>query len=62
MIDRYSIPEMSGLFTEQAKMQRWLDIELAVTDALAAQGIVPSADAQACRVGAPKLRQNLSQR
>ena len=55
MIDRYSTPEMSGLFTEQAKMQRWLDIELAVTDALAAQGIVPSADAQACRAGAPQI-------
>ncbi|MSO59626.1 MAG: adenylosuccinate lyase [Ilumatobacteraceae bacterium] len=55
MIDRYSTPEMSGLFTEQAKMQRWLDIELAVTDALAAQGIVPPADAQACRAGAPRI-------
>ena len=55
MIDRYSTPEMSGLFTEQAKMQRWLDIELAVTDALAAQGIVPSADAHACRAGAPQI-------
>ena len=41
MIKRYSTPDTDALFSEEAKMSRWLEIELAVTDALAATGVVP---------------------
>ena len=30
MIERYSRPEMSAIWSEQGKYQRWLDVELAV--------------------------------
>lgn len=55
MIPRYSTPETDALFSEQGKMQRWLEVELAVVEALAAAGIVPADAAQACRAQAPAI-------
>lgn len=49
MIKRYSTPDIDALFSEEAKMSRWLEIELAVTDALAATGVVPKSVAEECR-------------
>ncbi len=42
MIARYSLPEMAGLWTDEARFQSMLRVELAVLDVLAAQGIVPA--------------------
>jgi adenylosuccinate lyase len=53
MIPRYSVPEVTALFSEQAKMSRWLEVELLVVEALAAEGAVPAAEAAACRAAAP---------
>ena len=53
MIPRYSTPETDALFSEEAKMQRWLAVELAVVDALEAEGIVPLGSAARCRANAP---------
>ena len=47
MIGRYTRPEMGAVWSEQRKLENWLRIELAVTDALAEQGAVPQADAAA---------------
>lgn len=44
MIERYARPEMAGLWTEHAKLQRWLDVELAVCRAWARRGVVPQDD------------------
>jgi len=41
MIDRYSRPEMAQLFTETARFGRWLDVEIAVCEALSRRGVVP---------------------
>src|SRR5213594_226918 len=41
MITRYTRPVMGRIWGDQNKYQRWLDVELAVTDALAAAGVVP---------------------
>ena len=41
MIPRYTRPTMAALWSDQAKFNRWLQVELAATDALAAAGIVP---------------------
>ena len=46
MIKRYSTPETDALFSEEAKMTRWLEIELSVTDALASSGVVPKSVAE----------------
>ncbi|MDX6652036.1 MAG: adenylosuccinate lyase [Solirubrobacterales bacterium] len=49
MIARYSREQIAGVWTDQARMESWLEVELAATDALAAEGIVPAEAAAACR-------------
>jgi adenylosuccinate lyase len=41
MIERYSLPPMRELWTEEAKYKRWLQVELAVVEALAELGELP---------------------
>src|SRR3989441_9561434 len=41
MITRYTRPAMGRIWEDQNKYQRWLDVELAVTETLAGEGIVP---------------------
>jgi adenylosuccinate lyase len=52
MIARYSRPEMAGIWTEQAKLQRWLDVEIAVCRAWARRGVVPPEDLAAIEANA----------
>ena len=49
MIARYTRPEIGAVWTAERRMQRWLEVELAATDALAGQGVVPKEAARACR-------------
>jgi adenylosuccinate lyase len=44
MIQRYSRPEMRDIWTEQRKLEIWLQIELLASEALVAEGIVPQKD------------------
>lgn len=41
MIKRYSLPEMTRVWSEENKFQRWLDVELAVCEAWAELGKIP---------------------
>ena len=41
MIERYTLPEMAGIWSEKNKLDKWLEVELAVVDALARTGAVP---------------------
>jgi adenylosuccinate lyase len=41
MIDRYTLPEMGAIWTEQNKFQKWLDVELAVCEVHAEMGTIP---------------------
>ena len=41
MIRRYTLPEMGALWTEQARFEQMLRVELAVSRAQAARGVVP---------------------
>jgi len=43
MIERYTLPEMGALWSEQNKFQKWLDVELAVCEVHAEMGTIPSA-------------------
>jgi adenylosuccinate lyase len=45
MIPRYTRPQMGKIWEDQNKYQRWLDVELAVTETLAEQGVIPTQDA-----------------
>src|SRR5204862_8358049 len=49
VIGRYTRPEMGAVWSEQRKLQTWLEVELAVVDALAEQGGVPDEDAARVR-------------
>jgi adenylosuccinate lyase len=42
MIDRYTTPEMKDLWSEKAKYQTWLRLELAVCEAWEARGEIPA--------------------
>jgi adenylosuccinate lyase len=49
LIERYTRPEMGAVWSERRKLDTWLQVELAVVDALAGQGVVPAADADVIR-------------
>ncbi|GMA63315.1 adenylosuccinate lyase [Alicyclobacillus fastidiosus] len=51
MIDRYSRPEMARLWTLEARMKWWLEVEILAVEAWAELGVIPSEDAK-------KIRQN----
>jgi len=55
MIPRYSLPEMSNVFTDVERFRRWLEIELLATEAHVALGLVPEADSARCRERAPQV-------
>jgi adenylosuccinate lyase len=57
MIERYSLSPMKDLWTEEAKYRRWLQVELAVNEALAETGCIPKEAAKAIR---EKARLNLA--
>jgi len=42
LIERYTLPEMGAIWSEQAKFQSWLDVEIAATEANCDLGRVPA--------------------
>jgi adenylosuccinate lyase len=46
LIERYTRPEIGAVWTDQARMDAWLQVEVASVEALAEQGIVPAEDAK----------------
>jgi adenylosuccinate lyase len=52
VIARYARPEMRRIWSEEGKLARWFDVELAALDAWAELGVVPAADVAAIRAGA----------
>jgi adenylosuccinate lyase len=49
VIARYSRPAMAAVWSEEGKLARWLEVELAATEAWAELGIVPAEAARALR-------------
>jgi adenylosuccinate lyase len=49
LIKRYTRPAMGAVWTDQARMDAWLQVEVAAVEALAEQGIVPAEDARAVK-------------
>ena len=52
MIPRYRLPEMEAVWSDEARLSNWLEIELLAVEALAELGTVPPDDAAACRARA----------
>lgn len=42
MIERYTLPEMGAVWSLQNKFQKWLDIEIAVCEVHAEDGVIPA--------------------
>ncbi|MEX0985730.1 MAG: adenylosuccinate lyase [Actinomycetota bacterium] len=49
MIPRYEVPEVAAVWSDQARMANWLEIELLAVEAWAEIGTVAPEDAAACR-------------
>jgi adenylosuccinate lyase len=52
VIARYARPEMCRIWSEEGKLARWFDVELAALDAWVELGVIPAADVAAIRAGA----------
>ncbi len=52
MIPRYTRPAIGAVWTPQAKMETWLEVELAATEAWAEEGLVPRKAAEQARANA----------
>ena len=52
VIPRYTRPEIGAVWTPQRKMECWLEVELAATEAWAEEGVVPAEAAEAARANA----------
>jgi adenylosuccinate lyase len=52
MIDRYEAAEIAGIWSEENKYRKWLDVELAVTETWAEMGEVPAASLKNIRENA----------
>ena len=52
MIARYTRPELGAVWTQQTKLDGWLEVELAATEAWAAEGVVPGEVAERARANA----------
>jgi adenylosuccinate lyase len=59
MIPRYSLPEMAALFTDEARFEMWLEVELLAVEGRAAVGEIPAEAATAVRTRAPKVTADL---
>ena len=53
MIPRYSPPEMAAIFTDTARLDRWLEVEILAVEAWAKLGAIPAAHAEAVRLRRP---------
>ncbi len=55
MIPRYSLPEMAALFTDEARFEMWLEVELLAVEGGAKVGLASETHAAALRERAPKV-------
>jgi adenylosuccinate lyase len=52
VIARYTRPEIGEIWSPKRKLECWLEVELAATEAWAEEGVVPKEAAEACRAKA----------
>jgi adenylosuccinate lyase len=62
VIERYTRPEMGAVWTQQRRMDAWLEVELAATEAWAEEGVVPKEAAKEIRKKASFTVEAVSER
>ena len=60
MIPRYSRPEMRAIWTDENKLDLWLQIEMHASEALVREGIVPKSDFAKIKAGAKRCFSDLA--
>jgi adenylosuccinate lyase len=55
VIRRYSPPDMAAIFSDETRLETWLEVELLAVEALARIGTIPPGDAEALRRRAPAV-------
>ena len=60
MIPRYTRPEMRAIWTDENKLNLWLQIEMHTSEALVKEGVVPKSDLAKIKAGAKKCFSNLT--
>ena len=61
MIERYTLPEMGGIWSQQNKFQKWLDVEIAVCEVHAEDGTVPHEAVEAIKAKAAFTPERISE-
>ncbi len=59
MIPRYSRPDMRAIWTDENKLNLWLQIEMLAGEALVKEGTLSSADLKRMKAGAKKCFSDL---
>ena len=49
MIDRYTLPEMGRVWTDEAKVEAWKRVEVAACEGWGMLGVIPAADVEKIR-------------
>jgi adenylosuccinate lyase len=62
LIRRYEVPEVSAIWSDETRLGHWLEIELLAVEAWAELGVVPVADAAACRERASVTAEAVAER
>jgi adenylosuccinate lyase len=61
MIERYTLPEMGTIWSQQNKFQKWLDVEIAVCEVHAEDGTIPAAALAEIKSKAAFTQQRISE-
>jgi adenylosuccinate lyase len=62
VISRYRVPELEAVWSDEARLANWLEIELLAVEAMAELGTVPPEDAAACRERAAFIVEAVAER
>ncbi len=61
MIPRYTLPEMGALWTDEAKLATWVEVEILACEAQHELGVVPAEDLAAIRQGVAPTPQRVAE-
>jgi adenylosuccinate lyase len=61
VIPRYTLPEMGALWTDEAKLATWVEVEVLACTAHAELGVVPADDLAAIREGRPPTPERVTE-
>ena len=61
MIPRYTLPEMGALWTDEARLRTWVEVEVLACEAHVELGVIPAEDMAAIRQGTPPSAEEVAE-